>query len=168
MVRRRSTVRFRKGAPGYGYFSNAEPSTFFGRVAFEWQTPLVACARGVRLCCRGGLVQRLLVGNRSTVPVDVSVSHTCAMSTSIATCRSSGSACVALAGACRNLAGPLDRWPLPEDRSGLDQSSLAPGYGQGVSCPGQASARGEREPRPVHRAVPATACRCRWQTVGRR
>jgi hypothetical protein len=29
MVRRRSTVRFRKGAPGQGLVSNAEPKTFF-------------------------------------------------------------------------------------------------------------------------------------------
>ncbi len=37
MVRRRSTVRFRKGAPGYEDVSNLESSTSFWRVAFEWQ-----------------------------------------------------------------------------------------------------------------------------------
>jgi hypothetical protein len=30
MVRRRSTVRFRKGAPGHGRFSNMESGTSFG------------------------------------------------------------------------------------------------------------------------------------------
>jgi hypothetical protein len=30
MVRRRSTVRFRKGVAGYGHFSNMEPNTSFG------------------------------------------------------------------------------------------------------------------------------------------
>jgi hypothetical protein len=52
MVRRRSTVRFRKGAPGYENFSNMEPSTFFERVSFEWQTPsrTGACDQAI---CRG-------------------------------------------------------------------------------------------------------------------
>jgi hypothetical protein len=38
MARRRSTVRFRKGAPGYSTFSNVGPHTSFARVAFEWHT----------------------------------------------------------------------------------------------------------------------------------
>src|SRR5579872_5726131 len=37
MVRRRSTVRFRKGAPGYEIFSNMKRSTSSRRVAFAWQ-----------------------------------------------------------------------------------------------------------------------------------
>ena len=37
MVRRRSTVRFRKRAPTHEDFSNLEPGTSFWRVAFEWQ-----------------------------------------------------------------------------------------------------------------------------------
>jgi hypothetical protein len=37
MVRRRSTVRFRKGAPAQAEFSNLEPSTSSLRVAIEWQ-----------------------------------------------------------------------------------------------------------------------------------
>ena len=47
MVRRRSTVRFRKGAPGYVHFSNMKPDTFLRRVSFEWQTltRTGACAR---------------------------------------------------------------------------------------------------------------------------
>jgi hypothetical protein len=37
MVRRRSTIRFRKRAPGYEIFWNMKPSTSSRRAAFEWQ-----------------------------------------------------------------------------------------------------------------------------------
>jgi hypothetical protein len=51
MVRRRSTVRFRKGAPGCERFSNMEPSTSFGGVAFEWQTPSRTGPCDQAICC---------------------------------------------------------------------------------------------------------------------
>jgi hypothetical protein len=45
MVSRRSTVRFRKGAPGCGEFSNLEPSTSLSRVPIECQAArFSACA----------------------------------------------------------------------------------------------------------------------------
>ena len=56
MVRRRSTVRFRKGAPRYERFSNVKPSTSFGRVAFEWQTPSRTGACDQAIC--GGIAPR--------------------------------------------------------------------------------------------------------------
>jgi hypothetical protein len=69
MVRRRSTVRFRKGAPGYGDFSNLEPSTSFWRVAFEWQrqmeqAPVAPClgteSDEVLALCRQAVTDRRL------------------------------------------------------------------------------------------------------------
>jgi hypothetical protein len=64
MVRRRSTVRFRKGAPGCEHFSNMGPSTSFGRVAFEWQLPCYVGARDLGVCCTVGLVQRSAFGQQ--------------------------------------------------------------------------------------------------------
>ena len=64
MVRRRSTVRFRKGAPGCEHFSSMKPSTCFGRVAFEWQTPSRTDACDQAICCGMGLSERLLPGEQ--------------------------------------------------------------------------------------------------------
>jgi hypothetical protein len=64
MVRRRSTVRFRKGAPGCEHFSNMEPSTSFGRVAVEWQTPSRTGACDQAICCGDGRAGRLLPGEQ--------------------------------------------------------------------------------------------------------
>jgi hypothetical protein len=50
MVRRRSTVRFRKGAPGWERFSNTEPCTSFDRVALECQMSRRAGARDLEVC----------------------------------------------------------------------------------------------------------------------
>jgi hypothetical protein len=55
MVRRRSTVRFRKGAPAQAEVSNLEPSTSLLRVANEWQAGKIpgVCSTAFPLPGRG-------------------------------------------------------------------------------------------------------------------
>jgi hypothetical protein len=69
MVRRRSTVRFRKGAPGYDAFSKAEPSTSFRRVAFECHTSFRGGACDQAFCCAA---ERVLSGDRCEVKLGAS------------------------------------------------------------------------------------------------
>ena len=68
MVRRRSTVRFRKGAPGCERFSNMKPSTCFGRVAFECVKRPVARVLVTRRFAAGWAAQSdSCMGNRSWI-----------------------------------------------------------------------------------------------------
>ena len=53
-----------RGAPGCEHFSNMEPSTSFGRVAFEWQTLSRTGACDQAICCGGGRAGRLLPGGQ--------------------------------------------------------------------------------------------------------
>lgn len=58
MARRRSTFRFRKGAPRYEEFSNLEPSTSPSASGIEWQFQMEQAP--VTRCFAGGSVERFL------------------------------------------------------------------------------------------------------------
>ena len=64
MVRRRSTVRFRKGAPGYENFSNIELSTSLGVSGLESAAEAIKRSPVTRRFARHTRVERLPLGEK--------------------------------------------------------------------------------------------------------